>query len=598
MLTYEELLALWNDPATRAEMTREQLDELATYLREDAEATVAEGVTSQEQLDHLAEVRDAMAEVRTVTEAADAEQARLQAEADALLAEVVGGDADGGDGGEAAAEGAEGAEGGEGAAEGGTEGGEAEGAEATAEGADAEAEDRELVAASAAGAGDGRPRGQVTRVAARRPEQHQPAAQGDSGFSLVASANIESASGRVRAGSDLSDPRDLARAFEVAWNASRGYRGPGGKVNVAHVGDANPANLYGEARTLGRDPHRNTELIRAVQTPEAITAAGGRCVPSPVRYDLPTIVGTTRRPVRDQLTTRFGADRGGVVTIAPATIDDVDTGGVGVWTDANDQDPDDPATKPCLTMTCPDTDETVVDAITMCLEVSNFRGRFFPEQVQEWQDLLSVWQARFAERRMITAIGDASTQVDAAQVLGASRSLLAVMDQSVAGLRDRHRLDDGLSLTLGAPRWLRSVLRTDIARQLPVGTTDETLAIADAAIERWFTMRGVNPVWLLDGETGQEMSTAQADGDLNAYPADVVMYLFPTGSWIGLDGGTLDLGMFRDSALTEVNKFRVFAESWEQVHFHGVESWRITTPVCPSGTVAATEDITDLCPTS
>lgn len=53
-----------------------------------------------------------------------------------------------------------------------------------------------------------------------------------------------------------------------------------------------------------------------------------------------------------------------------------------------------------------------------------------------------------------------------------------------------------------------------------------------------------------------------------------------------LDGGTLDLGIVRDSTLNATNDAIIFAESFEQVAAVGPESLRITSTVDASGIVA------------
>jgi hypothetical protein len=55
-----------------------------------------------------------------------------------------------------------------------------------------------------------------------------------------------------------------------------------------------------------------------------------------------------------------------------------------------------------------------------------------------------------------------------------------------------------------------------------------------------------------------------------------------------LDGGTLDLGLVRDSTLNSTNDYKIFLETFEGVAKVGVESLRVTTPVILAGASAAT----------
>ena len=395
---------------------------------------------------------------------------------------------------------------------------------------------------------------------------------------LVAAGDFDT----VRAGAVLADPETAARAFISAIQTSRGYRGPRVKIPVARsLAEFTPE------RTLGRDAQLNYQRIQQVAGLPAITASGGICAPSEIRYDLP-ILGDDARPVRDSATARFGVDRGGIRTLTPPILTDA-TGAITVWTETNDVNPTSPTTKACLTVTCPDDTETIVDAIVKCLEFGNYRQRFFPEQVAAYMQLAAVAHAREAENRMLTAIGAGSTTVNAGQLLGTTRDVLATLDRAIAAMENRHRVKS-LPLRFVAPDWLHDMIRADLTRQMPVGTLDETLAIADAKIDAWFRMRGVNVTWTMDGESGQVFGL-QGDGPLIGWPSTVITYLYPEGSWLFLDGGQLDLGIVRDSTLNSTNDFQMFAETFEAVHFHGVESLRITMDVCPDGSASALVDI-------
>lgn len=150
-------------------------------------------------------------------------------------------------------------------------------------------------------------------------------------------------------------------------------------------------------------------------------------------------------------------------------------------------------------------------------------------------------------------------------------------------------------MTYAAPAWLRRMMVSDLARSMPVGTPDETLANAERTIDAAYRARGIDPIWLLDGESGQVYGP-QGDGDLQGWKATAVQYLYPDGSWLFLDGGALDLGLVRDSALNATNDFQAFAETFEEVHFHGVFSYRVAQEVCANGVRGALDDL-DVCTT-
>lgn len=459
------------------------------------------------------------------------------------------------------------------------EGGEEEDGEGTAD--DKATEDEKAPAGVAASATEDTPKAPVvSKVAARRPEAAKPKpAVTAADFVLTASANVPG----IPMGARLdNNPDMLAQAFLAVADGTRGYRGRDRvKVPFATARLADPLYEQGGERFLGRDARTNEQRIHAGQRAfvDAVVASGGICAPQQVNYDMPTL-GVSSRPFRDGLV-RFGADRGGIRTLPPPLLTDVDDA-ISVWDHDTDLDPDG-ATKPCLTLTCPDEDETLVEAIVRCLEVGNFRARFFPEQVQAWLDLAAVAHARFAEQRLIATVAAGSVATTAQELLGTTPNLLAVLDRAIAGYRGRHR-DPNIRLRWAVPHWLIDNMKTDFARSMPVGTVDETMAIAEATITRFFTSRGVSITTMLEGEAGQTMSTPQGAGSINPWPDSAVTYLWPDGDWLFLDGGQLDLGLVRDSTLNSTNDTQIFMETFEGAHHHGAaESLRISVDVCPDG---------------
>jgi hypothetical protein len=76
------------------------------------------------------------------------------------------------------------------------------------------------------------------------------------------------------------------------------------------------------------------------------------------------------------------------------------------------------------------------------------------------------------------------------------------------------------------------------------------------------------------------------------FPDSFSWYLFAEGSFLFLDGGTLDLGIIRDSSLVNTNDYKMFIETFEGIAFVGVESLKITTNISVNGVAAALRDTT------
>lgn len=511
-----------------------------------------------------------------------------------------------------------------------TEGAPAEGtppAEGAPEGegapAEAAAPTPEMVAASAAEARQRAIRANARRPGAVRLPAARESVQAGAGalpedieeWGLVASANA----GRLTAGTQIRTRADLSEAVLAAVSASRDFFGPSVNVPLFTIGgqgsrDELRALGYSEDRILDRDYIANQDRIWQAASDMAIMARGGFggiqaslgiCAPQQVNYDQPTL-GDDARPVRDQALVRFGAERGGVRLFPPVILEDVEDA-VGIWTNETDTDPQG-ATKPCLSLTCPEDEEALVAAITRCLEIGNFRSRFFGEQVEAWLRQTGVWHARVAERRLLAQMSATSTHVSSGQILGTVPDTIADLELATAGIRSNRRLVADMPLRWVIPAWFLDQMAADQARSMPAGTADERFALSDADITRWLAARRITPVFAMDGpaqdvddpsagvRAGQEFSR-QGDGPLNPWPSTAVTWLYPDGAHLFLDGGQLDFGITRDSTLNSTNDFQMFAETFEGHAFQGDVAYELTLDTCPSGQRAELADSSGVCTT-
>lgn len=385
-------------------------------------------------------------------------------------------------------------------------------------------------------------------------------------------------------GLPVPDRDGLAREFVTALRNSRAPNAQDGRVLVATLHADRP-----EGRTLRQQDSAEavTAALEAAaheHQAQAITAAGGLAAPEQPDYVLPGFEVTTR-PVKSSLPT-FTAARGGVRYIRPPSLTDL-RDAVGIWDVADDvaavTDPE--VRKPSLRVTAGNEIVVDVQAVTSILTFGNMTHRAYPEFVTRVIDLATAAHARIAEQQLLTQIGSLSTPVSGAAVatLGATRVLLPILDRAATGMRDRLRTAQDAPLQLILPHWARGILRSDLALQEPgdsrVGTTDADLAAYLAA-------QFLRPTWALDGETGQQFNP-QAPGAVNDWPSAILCYLFPAGAFQFLDGGTLDLGLVRDSELNAANDFQTFTETFETAIFRGGEALRISQAVTPSGLARA-----------
>jgi len=414
---------------------------------------------------------------------------------------------------------------------------------------------------------------------------------------------------------------DVDRALEARWNSFRRSYG-----TMGHSGDGEGGSGGGEylrvATIQGRfEPDRvlmdpsgdmlsQTAATRQIsevleqaiedarqqmRTAEgrSLVASGGICAPPTPIYNV-VQYGDARRPIRDSALVSFQTPRGGVTDLTPPSLATV-SAAASVWTNQNDIDaefPPDTPTKPCLRVVCGAARTTRLSAFPICLTVGNWLSRTLGELQTAWSSLALVAQARLAESSLIAAMQTfATTVTSTTSDWSATRDVLNELSQAAWGMRSRHRMGRDFPFRAVLPEILLGIMVTDISRGMPGGSTAENLAISEAQLQSFFAARNINVTWSPD----LNVVGAQGTTVLAHWPPTVNYLIYPEGTFIHLDGGELDLGVVRDSALNSVNDFQVFSETFENVHMVGVEAIDGAIDVCPTGAVSGTIDPAPFC---
>jgi len=378
------------------------------------------------------------------------------------------------------------------------------------------------------------------------------------------------------AGSSLDSMSTVAEAMAKRIHSLRRVNGGDGEQHIV----ASVTTTFPEARTLDSDAESNWAKINEVVSPEAITAAGGHVAPFEARYDIFGF-GTTARPVRDALP-RFQADRGGIRFITPPILEDY-ADAVGVWTAANDASDDpSPAAKASLTVTAAGEVSVATDAVTLQMQFGNLATRAYPELIVRHNELGLIQHAREAEAQILSRIGTESTAVTTTSLIGFGRDFLVQLGRAATAYRSRHRLEADTSLRVIMPSWVKDAMAADLTLSMP---GDSTLN-AYGEIDGYMASRGVQVSYTLDGS----VFGAQGATSLLEFSDTFVWYLFAEGTFLLLDGGTLDLGIIRDSTLVGTNDYKMFIETFEGVAKVGIESLAITSTINVNGAAAALRD--------
>lgn len=420
------------------------------------------------------------------------------------------------------------------------------------------------------------------------PEVNQPVAAAAPTYTIRAGGDIPG----VTAGSTLEGMEDVVDAMTRKVNSMRGVGGDGEHIVVASFAYDEAAS---EERTLKPgDLNGNAKKIRDfLSEPEALTreslVAAAWCAPRTPIYDVPTM-GTTARPVRDALPS-FNAERGGITWIAPPGLPDLD-GATSLWrhdgsdwksySDVTGETETSPTeTKPCLTIPCGPEKTADVDAIPVCFCFDNLSARAFPEWIRSNTELVLVGQARFAEQVLLNkmyAVAATGASCDGpATAVGAARDFILTVQTAAASKRWSLRIAPDAPLQLLAPAWVATAIAIDLGLQAP---GDNSFPTSVSGVDGYFREFGVDPIWHMDDVPGSPAFTGCA------FPATADWMLFPTGSFLRLDTGELNLGVVRTKEDVQKNKYCEFTETFETVAYTG--------PDAPNGWITVGETAIEL----
>lgn len=337
-----------------------------------------------------------------------------------------------------------------------------------------------------------------------------------------------------------------------------------------------------------RDLNGNLDKIRAVSSEflgasnelEVFMASGGICAPPTPFYDVPGFASRAR-PVRDALPS-YQATRGGVSVPSVNTVDRADDGVTVIEVDEDEQGGTF-ATKACRIVDCATWSDTFIGIISHCLEVGNLNARTWPEGVALENDNLMAGWAATAETRLLDRIKALSINVTSTHVYNAVHDLLYAILRAKAGVRNRLRAEREARFVALMPEWIPELLVADFAAQ----SANEERYYATSAIEAYFDRVGVSVAWYKDSPTTgtTQNFSAETASAVDDFPDAAQIGLFLAGTFLHLDGGSLELGLVRDSTLNETNDYQLFGESFENVARIGPEQaalW-LTATICPTG---------------
>jgi hypothetical protein len=394
-------------------------------------------------------------------------------------------------------------------------------------------------------------------------------------------------------GTVYESPSQVAAALWKKQMSLGNYSGPRDELSIAtgqkQWADETPV-------VLGVDPQENLIVLRGGQeSAKAMVASGAQCTPQNQLYDFFRLAEPIRS-VEDSIPTVL-APRGGIRYIqANCTI--AGAGAVGIW--GTESPPVtagaiDPTTgeKPCDTVTCPNIQEVLVEAVTKCMVFDNLQYRTFPELIENFQEDVAVQFQILKERYYLDKIDAAATAATGIGAYGAARALVYDLRVAAAGYRKRHHMPRGARLNVLMPDWSVDLIKMDLFYDGDNGLN--FMNVPDSAVVEALSNDGLDVTFYYDNPTQVQanednssvgLTLAQAAGALNDFAPTVTSYMYAPGTWVKLDGGSLDVGLVRDHALNKTNDFAMFMEEWIGIAQLGCETIRIDSDVCATGSRA------------
>jgi hypothetical protein len=393
-----------------------------------------------------------------------------------------------------------------------------------------EIEESELVTASADKTTPKAPSASAVARRSQTPEVAKPSAE----VVITAAADIPGYAGGV-----TLDKLGMAKALHAK---ARTLSNGSGYVPVATI------TLPIEHK-LGADMSYNLDVLDQVTSPQSLTAAGW-CAPSNTMYEM---FGIDAADGLIDLPT-VGITRGGLNVPSFIGYDEaVNNGGLWTWTEADADGVEYGATKPCVYIPCPDFTDYRLEAEGICVTNGNLTDRAFPELTQRYIQLVINTHLHRVSGAIINKISNSSDTVSVtANQSSAAASILYYIDTQVADYRSRYRMSVNSVLEAIFPLWTMAYIRSDLAARH--GT--EMLAVTDEMVNEYFRVRGIRPQFLHDYYPAQFALQQQGMALFGVdFPNFMEFLLYPAGGYVRGDGGTIDLGVVRDSVLNATNDY-------------------------------------------
>lgn len=265
----------------------------------------------------------------------------------------------------------------------------------------------------------------------------------------------------------------------------------------------------------------------------SLIAAGGWCAPSEVLYDL--CEGETTDGLIDL--PEVGVSRGGIRFTQGPQFSTLYAAGF-TQTEAQAIAG---TTKPCYEVACPTFTEVRLDAMGICIKVPLLTNSAYPELTRRTISGALTAHLHRVSAGLITKMAAAATAVTTADVGSTAGNVLDSVGLIITTIRQEYRMGLNETLEVVLPQWMREAIRADLAMRTGV----DLLAVSDAQITAYFTVRNARVQWVYNWQD-------LADGE-EGYPVTAQMLVYPAGTFVRGSADVINLDAVYDAASLSVN---------------------------------------------
>lgn len=243
------------------------------------------------------------------------------------------------------------------------------------------------------------------------------------------------------------------------------------------------------------------------------------------------------------------------------------------------------AQKACFSIPCPEWSDVRLGAYGLCINHGNLTDRAFPELTRRYVQL--VMNAHLHRMSAVNVAKIAASTNSVHVTMGAGTSdvfgeLMSAIELQTADYRSEHSISDNVVIEVLLPTWTNEIIRTNLAARAGV---DDMLSVTDAQIAAAFAARNTRPQFI------QDYLPLWNGTPRTAWPTATEFLMYPAGSIVEGNGGTIDLGVLRDSRLNATNDFTAaWTEDFRLIARRGPLGRRVSV------TLGAPDGVTACCP--